>query len=104
MTELTLEFLGTDSAEVTVTTKAEKKDKNDTGDLFRGTVAPGEEFSFSGLDKNGTMGTEIQVYVDGELDTKIHTSCSKPIGPGMQFGDFLVVSGRSLEGGELCGD
>jgi hypothetical protein len=32
----------------------------------------------------------------------IHTSCSKPIGPGLVFGAYTVVSGSSLDGGPLC--
>jgi hypothetical protein len=61
-------------------------------------------FSFSGTDKNGTLGTEISFYVDGVLNTKIHTSCSKPIGPGLvsDSGDFEVIGGFSRNGGPLC--
>jgi hypothetical protein len=70
--------------------------------VFDGIVQPGESFSFVGTDKKGTLGTEISVYVEDELDTKIHTSCSRPIGPGLLAGSFYVVAGASLEGGELC--
>ncbi len=70
--------------------------------VFDGIVQPGESFSFVGSDKNGTLGTEISIYVDDVLDTKIHTSCSKPIGPGLVAGSFYVVTGTSLNGGELC--
>ena len=69
--------------------------------LYHADVAPGEEFTFAGKDKNGTMGTEILVW-SGWGDVRIHTSCSRPIGPGLVFGKFTVVSGRSLEGGVLC--
>ena len=54
-----------------------------------------------GNDKKGTLGTEIKICVDGELNTKIHTSCSKPIGPGLVSGDFKVIEGYSKEGGKL---
>ena len=35
-------------------------------------------------------------------NTKIHTSCSDPIGPGLISGDFTVIAGESKKGGELC--
>ena len=69
--------------------------------VFNGSVDPNGEFSFVGTDKKGTLGTEIAVYVDGQLNTKIHTSCSRPIGPGLVSGDFLVVYGESRNGGPL---
>ena len=60
------------------------------------------QFTFVGTDKNGTMGNEIKIYVDGVENTKIHTSCSKPIGPGLVSDDFEVIEGYSLDGGLLC--
>lgn len=64
-------------------------------------MQPEGTFSFTGTDENGTLGTEIQVYVNGDLNTKIHTSCSQPIYPGLEFDDFEVVEGESLKGGAL---
>jgi len=49
------------------------------------------------------MGTEITIYVDGQERERIHTSCSKPIGPGMFWGDFELIEGHSRNGGRLCG-
>lgn len=37
------------------------------------------------------FGANTEVYVDGALDQKIHTSCSKPIEEGMVLGDFEIV-------------
>jgi len=48
------------------------------------------------------LGSEISIFVDGELNTKIHTSCSRPIGPGQISGDFEVIEGYSLRGGRIC--
>jgi len=71
--------------------------------VFEGQLAEGgEPFTFVGLDDNGTLGTEISLFINGELDTQIHTSCSKPIYPGMISGLFEVVEGYSLEGGLIC--
>ncbi len=96
VTELSLRYNGSDPAFVAV------QQKKDGDVVFSGTVAPGEIFSFIGTDKHWTLGTEIQIYVNGALHTKIHTSCSQPIGPGLVSGDFEVVDGSSKEGGKLC--
>ena len=94
VTQLTLRNQGPD-ASITVIQK--------NGDTVFGPqfVANGEDFRFSGTDKDGKLGTEIKVFADG-VETKIHTSCSQPIAPGLQFGDFLVVAGVSKDGGPIC--
>ena len=96
VTQLELMYTGDIAAFITV---VQKKD-NDV--VFDEIVSPGGSFAFSGTDKNVTLGTELNVFVDGSLNTQIHPSCSQPIGPGLVFGDFLVVGGSSLEGGPLC--
>ncbi|RME93866.1 MAG: hypothetical protein D6766_07400 [Verrucomicrobia bacterium] len=53
-------------------------------------------------DRNGTLGTEIALVIDGVEVARIHTSCSQPIGPGMVFGPFTIVEGYSRNGGLLC--
>ena len=50
----------------------------------------------------GTLGTEINVYVNGEFNANFHTSCSQPIGPGLKHGDILLIEGTSKNGGALC--
>ena len=70
--------------------------------MFAGTVQPGEQFSFTGADGNATLSSEIRINVDGVEHTRIHTSCSQPVGPGLVSGDFLVVDGASRHGGPLC--
>jgi SdrD B-like protein len=97
VTWLTLQYNGTiDDATIKVV------QKKDSVEIFEDIVQPGELFTFVGEDKNGTMGTEIKIYVDGDENTKIHTSCSQPIGPGLISGDFKVIEGYSLKGGLLC--
>jgi len=142
VTELTLQYTGDSATFVTVEQKRE-------GVIFEGTVSPDEVFTIFGVDKKGTLGTEITLSTDCDRDdddcdkdrdgdcddddkrrgrgnddddcdkdrdgdcddddrgdkqceSKIHTSCSEPIGPGAVFGDFLVVSGHSRNGGMLC--
>ena len=58
-------------------------------------------FAFVGLDDKGTLGTQISLYINDQLNTKIHTSCSKPIGVGAEFGDFQIIEGSSKDGGPL---
>jgi hypothetical protein len=48
------------------------------------------------------MGSEIPIFVDHVLNTKIHTSCSQPIGVGQISGDFEITAGNSFNGGALC--
>ncbi len=63
---------------------------------------PGDEFELFGTDKQGTLGPEIHIFVNGAFHTNVHTSCSQPIFPGLVSGDFEVVSGDSRRGGRLC--
>jgi hypothetical protein len=97
VTDLTLQYNG-----VIVDADIKVVQKKDDDIVFTGTVQPGETFTFSGADKNGTLSTEIRIYVNDDLNTSIHTSCSEPIGPGLVRGDFEVVEGYSLNGGFLC--
>ena len=97
VTYLKLRYLGSNTANIEVT---EKKGKET---FFQGTVAPGGTFEFYGTGKDGKLGTEISIYINGQLNTKIHTSCSKPIGIGMVFGSFEIIDGASKDGGPFCG-
>ena len=94
--DLTLQYDDNQTAQVMVEQK--------NGDIvFDASVGPGQQFSFSGTDgSDNTFGTEIRIYVEGVKDTKIHTSCSQPIGPGLISGDFTVIEGCSKDGGLLC--
>ncbi len=93
---MTLQYNGTIDANIKVV------QKKDNIEIFKQNINTGGEFTFVGEDKNGTMGTEIIIYVHDVENTKIHTSCSQPIGPGLISGDFLVIEGESLKGGPLC--
>nr|MCH9647210.1 carboxypeptidase regulatory-like domain-containing protein [Deltaproteobacteria bacterium] len=79
-----------------------------TETLFSGNVAPGGMFDVTSFTTanpgfEGTVGTEIDLFVNGVLQTTIHTSCSQPIGPGLVSGDFLVLGGFSRDfDGPLC--
>lgn len=94
VTQLTLQYNGTSSAIIKVVQKI--------GVVFENYVISGKQFTFHGTDKNGTLGNEISIYVNNKLSTKIHTSCSEPIGPGLISGDFEIIEGYSKDGGLLC--
>ena len=95
VTELTLRYTGADAF-------VEVVQKKDNAVVYGAELDSGDAFTFSGQDKDGTLGTEIKVFVNSSLNATIHTSCSKPIGPGLVFGDFEVVAGQSKDGGPLC--
>lgn len=97
VTSLWLQYQGDSDANIVVK-EGGRKGKI----IFEGEVLAGGVFSFNGLKKDGKIGKEIKIFVDGVLNTKIHTSCSKPIGPGLVSGDFEVIWGDSLWGGSLC--
>ena len=94
VTDLTLQYNGDTAAMIKVVQQS--------GDVvFEGRVAPGEQFSFSGT-HDGVFGMHIYVRIDGLQKANIKTDCSEPIGPGLVKGDFVVISGRSRDGGPLC--
>ena len=99
VTALTLRYTG-DMADAPV--RITQRDRSRQVNVFRGTVQPGGEISFHGVSRQGTFGSVLQVYVGSTLNTRIHTSCSEPIGPGLVRGDFEVVAGSSRNGGKLC--
>lgn len=103
VTSLTLKYLGNEAADIVVREKSGKGGKGKEGNvIFNGTVDGGDMFSFDGVKKDGKLGSEISIFVDDVLNTKIHTSCSRPIGPGQISGDFEIIEGYSLRGGRIC--
>ncbi|MEM7167932.1 MAG: SdrD B-like domain-containing protein [Planctomycetota bacterium] len=94
VTLLTLKYNGGSAVPIDATDKAGNV-------LFSGTVNPGDEFTLNGMDKKGTLGTEVDLVVDC-VEIEIHTSCSQPINPGLTFGDLEVVYAESREGGPIC--
>lgn len=95
VTFLTLQYNGAAAATIVVK-------QNDGTTVYDNSVNPGGQFTFSGVDQQGTLGPEITITTDGGNPINIHTSCSQPIGPGLVRGDFEVIEGASRNGGELC--
>ncbi len=97
ITSLTMQYNGTSTAVIKVV------QKSDGVIVFNDAVNSGEQFSFVGTwGVHPTLGTEITIYIDDVENVQIHTSCSAPVGPGMIFGDFLIIAGESRNGGPLC--
>jgi hypothetical protein len=66
-------------------------DRGDVFEIFASTV---------GEDK---LKSDISFFVDGRKET-LHTSCSRPLGPGVRTSDgtFVVTDGRDRTGLRLC--
>jgi len=105
--ELTLKYAGTDTAFVEVVNDKEYKSDEI---LFAETLEPGSNFpstdttftiSAAAVDED-KLSSDISVFVNGEKNATIHTSCSQPLGPGQQFGDFTVVAAEDKVGRKLC--
>ncbi|MCI5167171.1 MAG: hypothetical protein D3903_14020, partial [Candidatus Electrothrix sp. GM3_4] len=95
VTQMIMQYNGTTAAMVEV-----KQKKGAV--VFSSMVQPGGHFNFSGVDKKGTLGTEITISVNGSQNTKIHTSCSVEVGPGLIAGDFEVIEAYSRNNGLMC--
>ncbi|MEZ5001691.1 MAG: hypothetical protein R2730_01535 [Chitinophagales bacterium] len=80
----------------------EVTDKNGDDVYFADTVYQNDTISFEGTGSNNKLDKDIKVYVDGVLNATVHTSCSKPIGPGAVWGDFTVTYAESVDNGPVC--
>ncbi len=99
VTQLTLAYAGDVTDQITVIGGK----KRCPVVFFDGFPGPDGAFTVTGeASADGTLGTEIVLLVNGCVKATIHTSCSKPIGPGLVAGPFTVVEGYSLKGGLLC--
>ncbi|MBU4153478.1 MAG: hypothetical protein KKD63_11400 [Proteobacteria bacterium] len=96
VSQLTLGYTGNSNAKVKIV------NKDGYTLLLKDIVTPGEMLNFSLANGYGNLTTDIKIYLNGYYHTSIHTSCSQPIGPGLVFGNFQVISGASLNGGILC--
>ncbi len=101
VTNLQLQYSGgLADAEIEV---LQRKNANQSDTLFAGVVQLGDSFEFYGASRDKTMGSSIQIMVNGQLNAEFVTSCGQPrIGPGRTNGDFEVLKGYSRNGGLLC--
>jgi len=95
--ELTLEYNGTISNPDPII----RVEKDSSTIYFEGPVGPNGRFTVAdGGEKLG----DFDIFIDGVLNTSIHTSCSQPIFPGLVTGDFTIVEGFSKDNGPICID
>jgi len=99
VTELQLQYNG--QAQQADVFALQKKGRG-FGVPFRGTVNPGDIITLTGLANDGTLGDDVYLVVDWQLDGVADTSCDTAIGPGTIAGSFEVVGGRSANGATLC--
>lgn len=45
---------------------------------------------------------DVEIYMNGVLHSKIHTSCSQPIEPGVRAGTLVIEESWSEDNGEIC--
>ena len=88
---LTLKYNG----DATVSVEARGKKKAYFGPQD---VEPGDFFTIENGDEK--LGANTEIWVNGSLDHKIHTSCSRPLDVGDVFGDFEVVGVEKMGGGQ----
>lgn len=96
VTRLDLRYNGASVAEIIVTGSNSKRV------IHKEKLKPGDFFIVNGFDKNGTLGAEITISVQGVANTIIETNCSEPNILGYTYGDFTIEGGASLNGGEFC--
>ena len=79
----------------------EVKDDNET--YFSDVVLGGNEFSFEGTKDDGKFEkNNLEIYIDGQLNTEIHVSCSQDVNPGLSFGDFTITDAIDVKGNHIC--
>ncbi len=93
--KLELKYIGKSKASV----KVEDGNKKI---LFNGILEPNFHFSFNITTPLASGDREISFYSDSKKN-KIMVNCADTtIGPGKIIGDFLVIYGNSVSGGNLC--
>lgn len=95
LTSLTLRFNGSVAANITAS--------DQLGLVFSGVVVPGSTFTFGGTLVNEKFaGTNVEIRVDGVVDTFIAVGCASGVMVGSTFGSFTIKAGLSKSGGALC--
>jgi hypothetical protein len=69
---------------------------------FEGSVAPGTIITVVKGSSDSRIVNQLELYINGDHNTSIHTSCSQPIYPGLTFGSFLVTQAISTKAGPIC--
>ncbi|MFD2542259.1 T9SS type A sorting domain-containing protein [Lacinutrix gracilariae] len=95
LVELTMQYNGMSNATIMVLNKDDEV-------LYQGMHSATDQFTFIGNGDENRMTNTIYFFVNGLEVSDLHVSCSQPVGPGLQIGDFEIISGVSRNGGALC--
>jgi gliding motility-associated-like protein len=95
ITKLTLRYTGNSPALILI------RDKKIT--YFLRILYPNEVFTVKGnRDQNRFETNTISFFINGILNTNIRVDCTKKPTINATFGDFIILSGESKDGGPLC--
>lgn len=96
LNSVTLKYTGSSAANIEVTDGHNKV-------FYSGTVDPDSTFTATGAsNKNGKLGANIYLFVNGNQNTTIHVSCSQSIYKGDVHGSFTVMDGVSDNNIHIC--
>ncbi|MBU2939762.1 hypothetical protein KO494_09450, partial [Lacinutrix sp. C3R15] len=95
LVELTMQYNGMSNATIVVL-------NNDDEVLYQGVHSATDQFTFVGNGDENRMTNTIYFFINEVEVNDLHVSCSQPVGPGLEIGDFEIISGASRNGGALC--
>lgn len=70
--------------------------------VFEDSISANDEFTVTTSEGEGTLGSDLMVFIDNQQVTTVATDCSQVIGPGLFLGDLEVISGTTATGSLLC--
>jgi hypothetical protein len=70
--------------------------------LFEDALQTNDEFTITTSAIDGTLGTDLVVFVDNEQVATLATDCTQVLGPDFIFGDLEIIAGVTETGGQLC--
>jgi gliding motility-associated-like protein len=84
-------------------TKATVSVKDQAAIVFTGELNPGEIFTVKGSTQDGRFaGSKIYLYIDGKENTWIDVLCTSNTVVNSQFGSFVIVAAKRLDGKSVC--
>jgi len=95
LNSLSLKFVGNASAKIIV------KAKGSNVEYYNGTVSPDDTITIR-ASTGKRLKSNVDFYVNGLLNTTIHTSCSVNLYKGDKYGDFMITDGTSKNDLHLC--
>lgn len=70
--------------------------------IFEDSIPQGGEFEINGALADETFGGDITLFLNDQRVGTLATDCSEVIGPGFFIEGLEIISGRTLNGGQLC--